>query len=118
MSLEESRDASCDDVLSEVWLFLDDECDENRRAAVQQHLDDCGECLEHFGIEEQIKALLHRKCQSEHAPTELRERLRSSLRDAVLSQAQVTVEHGPEGTSVEVRTWERSRKRPWDIPSD
>lgn len=101
---DEPDEASCAAVLSEVWLFLDDECDEQRRAAVQRHLDDCGDCLEHYGIEEQIKALLHRKCQGEHAPTELRERLRTSIRQTVLRQAEVTVENGPEGTSVEVRT--------------
>ncbi len=118
MSAHESHETSCEDVLSEVWLFLDNECDGERRAAVQRHLDDCGSCLEHYGIEEHIKALLHRKCQGDHAPSELRERLRSSIRDAVLRQAQVTVEDGPGGTSVEVRTWESSATRSWDAAGD
>ncbi|GAA2790659.1 mycothiol system anti-sigma-R factor [Saccharopolyspora taberi] len=104
MSHGEREHASCDDVLAEVWLFLDNECDRERRAALQKHLDDCGSCLEHYGIEEHIKALLHRKCGGEHAPAELKERLRASIRDTVLRQAEVTVEHGPDGTSVEVRT--------------
>ncbi|MGW1681027.1 mycothiol system anti-sigma-R factor [Saccharopolyspora sp. NPDC002376] len=104
MNCGESDEASCEDVLAEVWLFLDNECDQQRRAAVQEHLDGCGSCLEHFGIEEHIKALLHRKCSGEHAPTELKERLRSSIREAVLSKAEVTIERGPDGTTVEVRT--------------
>ncbi|MBE9375838.1 mycothiol system anti-sigma-R factor [Saccharopolyspora sp. HNM0983] len=95
---------SCEEVLAEVWLFLDNECDQQRRALVQEHLDGCGSCLEQFGIEEHIKALLHRKCSGEHAPVELRDRLRASIRDAMLQRAEVTVESGPEGTSVEVRT--------------
>lgn len=99
----EQDDTSCADVLAEVWLFLDNECDHERREMLQQHLDDCGSCLEHYGIEEHLKELLHRKCGGEHAPTELRERLRASIRDTVLRQADVTVEHGPEGTSVEIR---------------
>lgn len=99
----EDHDASCADVLAEVWLFLDNECDRQRREMLQQHLDECGSCLERYGIEEHLKALLHRKCGGEHAPTELRDRLRASIRDTVLRQADVTVEHGPEGTSVEVR---------------
>ncbi|GAA4620012.1 mycothiol system anti-sigma-R factor [Saccharopolyspora hordei] len=106
---EHHHEDSCEDVLAEVWLFLDNECDPERRAAVQQHLDGCGSCLEHFGIEEQIKALLHRKC-TEHAPQELKERLRASIRDAVLRKADVTVERGPDGTSVEVRT----KQPPWE----
>lgn len=104
MSCGEPDDAMCADVLAEVWLFLDNECDIERREMLQHHLDDCGSCLEHYGIEEHLKELLHRKCGGEHAPQELRERLRSSIRDTVLRQADVTVEHGPEGTSVEVRT--------------
>jgi mycothiol system anti-sigma-R factor len=96
-------EASCEDALAEVWLFLDNECDQQRRAAVQKHLNGCGSCLEHFGIEEQIKALLHRKCSGEHAPTELRDRLRASIREAVLRKADVTIECGPEGPSVEIR---------------
>lgn len=95
--------ASCDDVLAEVWLFLDNECDPERRAALRRHLDECGSCLEHYGIEEHLKELLHRKCGGEHAPEELRDRLRSSIRENVLRQADVTVEKGPDGTSVEIR---------------
>ncbi|CAM05599.1 mycothiol system anti-sigma-R factor [Saccharopolyspora erythraea NRRL 2338] len=104
MSSGEREHTSCDDVLAEVWLFLDNECDRERRAILQRHLDDCGSCLEHYGLEEHIKALLHRKCSGEHAPKELRDRLRASIRETVLRQAEVTVEYGPDGTSVEVRT--------------
>lgn len=103
MSCGDDPDANCEDVLAEVWLFLDNECDEARRETLRRHLDDCGTCLEHYGIEEHLKELLHRKCGGEHAPEELRDRLRSSIRDSVLRQADVTVERGPEGTSVEVR---------------
>ncbi len=94
---------SCEEVLAEVWLFLDNECDVERRQILKRHLDECGTCLEHYGIEEHLKELLQRKCGGEHAPAELRERLRSSIRETVLRQADVTVEYGPKGASVEVR---------------
>ncbi|MBA8825069.1 mycothiol system anti-sigma-R factor [Saccharopolyspora lacisalsi] len=100
----EDPDTTCEDVLAEVWLFLDNECDQSRREILRRHLDECGSCLEHYGIEEHLKELLHRKCGGEHAPEDLRDRLRTSIRDSVLRQADVTVEHGPEGKSVEVRT--------------
>lgn len=87
----EHDDASCEDVLSEVWLFLDNECDPQRRAAVQRHLDGCGSCLERYGIEEHLKALLHRKCGGEHAPEQLREKLRESIRRAVLENTDLPV---------------------------
>jgi mycothiol system anti-sigma-R factor len=103
MSCGEPHETSCEDVLAELWLFLDNECDRERRRTLQQHLGECGNCLERYGIEEHLKELLHRKCGGEHAPSELRDRLRASIRETVLRQADVTVEHGPEGTSVEVR---------------
>lgn len=92
----------CGEVLAEVWLFLDQECDPDRRRALQRHLDECAPCLAEYGIDEQLKALLARKCGGEAAPEGLRDRLRAQIRSAVLEQAQVTVESGPEGTSVSV----------------
>lgn len=92
----------CGDVLAEVWLFLDQECDPTRRRVLQQHLDECAPCLAEYGIDEKLKALLARKCGGESAPAHLRERLRSQIRSVVLEQARVTVESGPEGTSVSV----------------
>ncbi|MCX2732173.1 mycothiol system anti-sigma-R factor [Saccharopolyspora sp. NFXS83] len=108
MTCDGHDEASCEDVLAEVWLFLDNECNQVRREALQEHLDECGSCLEHYGIEEHLKELLHRKCGGEHAPSDLKERLRTSIRDTVLRQADVTVERGPEGTSVEVRAKKRT----------
>ncbi|MFP5070800.1 mycothiol system anti-sigma-R factor [Pseudonocardia nantongensis] len=95
-------DTGCSEVLAEVWMFLDQECDPQRRRVLQQHLDDCAPCLAEYGIDEKLKALLARKCGGEAAPASLKDRLRSQIRSAVLEQAQVTVESGPEGTSVSV----------------
>ena len=106
MSCGNHHDTDCSEVLAEVWLFLDDECDERRRALLAQHLDECSPCLAQYGLDEKLKKLLATKCGNEHAPPELKDRLRSKLRTAVLEQATVTVESGPEGstTTVEVRS--------------
>ena len=93
----------CDEVLAEVWLFLDHECDQSRRELLRQHLDECHPCLAAYGIEEKLKELLARKCGGEQAPNGLRARLRDQIRTAVLEHSEVTVERGPGGTSVEVR---------------
>ncbi|WP_374203777.1 mycothiol system anti-sigma-R factor [Pseudonocardia sp. ICBG601] len=58
----------CSEVLAEVWLFLDHECDQERRRLLQQHLDECGPCLAEYGIDEKLKALLARKRGGEAAP--------------------------------------------------
>jgi mycothiol system anti-sigma-R factor len=101
-------DAECREVLAEVWLFLDNECNQERRALLKRHLDECGSCLEEFGLEEHLKALLARKCGGDHAPDAFKQRLRQSIREIVLRQAvlgaEVTVEQDDNGTVVEVRT--------------
>ncbi len=76
----------CSAVLADVWVFLDHECDEASRARLQQHLDECGPCLTAFGIEEQIKSLLGRKCGGEQAPSGLRDRLSKRIRQVVCEQ--------------------------------
>ncbi|AUS79430.1 mycothiol system anti-sigma-R factor [Actinoalloteichus sp. AHMU CJ021] len=93
----------CHEVLGELWLYLDHECDEKRREVLQRHLDECGRCLEHFGIEEHLKELLARKCGNEQASADFKERLRASIRETVLAQAEVTVEPAAGGArTVEV----------------
>ncbi len=63
-----SHETNCSEVLAEVWLFLDQECDQTRRALLAKHLDECEPCLAEYGIDEKLKALLASKCGGEHAP--------------------------------------------------
>jgi len=94
------HDTDCAEVLAEVWLFLDHECDESRRALLAQHLDECGPCLAEYGLDEKLKKLLATKCGGDKAPPGLKDRLRRQIRVAVLEQAQVTVESAPDGTTM------------------
>ena len=75
----EEHEADCSEVLEEVYLYLDLECSEDRRALIQKHLDECSGCLREYGIEHEVKALVARCCGAETAPVELRERLRLKL---------------------------------------
>ena len=75
----DEHDADCGIVISEVYLYLDLECSEERRALIKKHLDDCSGCLGEYGIEHEVKALVARCCGDETAPKELRERLRMKL---------------------------------------
>jgi mycothiol system anti-sigma-R factor len=110
MSCGNHHETDCSEVLAEVWLFLDHECDEARRRLLAQHLDECQPCLSEYGLDEKLKRLLAAKCGGEHAPTELKDRLRQQIRVTVLEQAEVTVEQGPEGTTVEVRSTRLQRR--------
>ena len=76
---DEAQKADCSVVISEVYLYLDLECSDDRRQLIQHHLDDCSDCLREYGIEHEVKALVSRSCGDEKAPRELRERLRIKL---------------------------------------
>jgi len=104
MSCGNHHETDCSEVLAEVLLFLDHECDEARRRLLAKHLDECEPCLSEYGIDEKLKRLLAAKCGGEHAPPGLKDRLRQQIRVAVLEQADVTVEQTPQGTTVEVRS--------------
>ena len=76
---KDEKKADCAQVLSEVYLYLDLECSEDRRTLIRHHLDECTDCLHEYGIEHEVKALVARCCGDETAPKELRERLRLKL---------------------------------------
>jgi len=79
--IDDEKKANCAEVLSEVYLYLDLECSEDRRSLIRQHLDECTDCLHEYGIEHEVKALVARCCGDEVAPVELRERVRVKLRE-------------------------------------
>ena len=89
MSCGEHHETDCRDVLDEVYLYLDLECSEDRRALIRTHLDECNPCLRQYGIEQEVKALVARCCGAERAPVELRDRLRLKL-----TELTVDVERG------------------------
>ena len=76
---DEDHKTDCNVVISEVYLYLDLECSDDRRNLIQKHLDDCSDCLREYGIEHEVKALVARCCGDETAPQELRDRLRLRL---------------------------------------
>ncbi|KAA9162355.1 mycothiol system anti-sigma-R factor [Amycolatopsis acidicola] len=82
----------CEEALAEIYLLLDRECSPERDAELRRHIDDCPPCLEEYGIDEQLKQLLARKCGGEHAPAELKHKLRASIRQTVERRGGVTVE--------------------------
>ena len=74
----------CRDVLTEVYLYLDLECSNERRELIQKHLDECRPCLREYGIEQEVKALVARCCGQEKAPADLVARLRAKLSELVV----------------------------------
>jgi mycothiol system anti-sigma-R factor len=96
---------SCDDVLSHVFEFLDHETDDERRAVIAEHLEDCSPCLRQFGIEQEFKALVRRRCGGDPPPVGLRDRIKVQLTN-------VSFEEDGTQVSVERVSMERSGERP------
>ena len=79
-----AHDDACREVLTEVYLYLDLECSDQRREMIKQHLEECRPCLREYGIEQEVKALVGRCCGQERAPAELLARLRAKLTELVV----------------------------------
>lgn len=79
MSCGNHHDKDCAEVLERMFFFIDNEMEQADWREIQQHLDECGPCLEKYDLERTVKALVARSC-SEHAPEQLRERVLLRIR--------------------------------------
>ena len=87
MGAEHDHPASCDDVLSHVFEFLDHETTDERRGLIAEHLDECSPCLRQYGIEQEVKALVARCCGGEVAPDGLRARVLLRIKQVTVTNA-------------------------------
>lgn len=76
---DEAHDQHCAEILQRMFFFIDNELEQADCRQIQQHLDDCGPCLEKYNLERTVKALVQRSC-AEHAPDALRERVLLRIR--------------------------------------
>ncbi|HSV64540.1 MAG TPA: mycothiol system anti-sigma-R factor [Mycobacteriales bacterium] len=90
MSCGRPHKTSCSEVIAEVFLFLDEECNERRRRLIHEHLEECAPCLRMYGIEEEVKALVHRCCGGDQAPASLKDRIRLRLSEATATEVTIT----------------------------
>jgi mycothiol system anti-sigma-R factor len=84
----------CDDVLKDIYLYLDDESDENLKNRIRQHLDGCAPCLKQYGLEQDVRALVARCCGGDQAPPTLHERIRLRITEITIESAHL--EYRPE----------------------
>ena len=78
----------CNEVLRDVYLYLDDETDDPRlRNRIRQHLDDCEPCLRQFGVEQDLRSLIARCCGGDTAPPSLHERVRVRITQVTIETA-------------------------------
>jgi mycothiol system anti-sigma-R factor len=81
MSCGNPHETSCTEVLDQVYSYLDGELDELDCAKIRQHLDECGPCLQEYGLDEAVKKLVHKKCGCDAAPAALRDKILVRIRE-------------------------------------
>ncbi|MFT4082650.1 MAG: mycothiol system anti-sigma-R factor [Nocardioides sp.] len=71
---DEVTPAECADFLEQIVYLIDNELDDDDRAAVRKHLDTCNPCLAKYDLQRTVKEVVARSC-SESAPGDLRAKI-------------------------------------------
>ncbi len=71
---------NCEQVVQQLWPYLDGELDAGASDDLSRHLAECRRCFSRVEFERQLGAMVRRSCNCEQAPPELQERLRELLR--------------------------------------
>jgi len=70
--------SDCKDALHQLYDFLDGELTDNKRAAIQHHLDTCQPCAEPYDFEAELRIVIRKKC-AETVPDSLMAKVRKAL---------------------------------------
>lgn len=60
-------DSRCKKLVGQLYQLLDGEVTEEQVAFFQEHLEECGSCLERLGVEIHFNMLLKARCKAEEA---------------------------------------------------
>ena len=69
----------CEEILREIYPYLDASLSEASRAEIQQHLDDCLDCLHVYDFHAELRQVIARKCREQTVPPGLLMRVRDCL---------------------------------------
>jgi anti-sigma factor (TIGR02949 family) len=76
----------CEQVVKQLWDYLDGELTDDKMSEVRAHLKACRGCFPHFDFEREFLEAIA-KCKGEQAaPEELRRRVLAKLRKAGLAE--------------------------------
>ncbi|MHB1518135.1 MAG: mycothiol system anti-sigma-R factor [Acidimicrobiales bacterium] len=71
---------SCDETIERLYIYLDGELTDERRAEIAQHLDMCGPCVGAYGFEAELRRVIANRCR-DRVPEALIARVASALHD-------------------------------------
>jgi anti-sigma factor (TIGR02949 family) len=72
----------CSEVLNLLERYLDQEVPQDARAPIEQHLDECRDCLDRKEFRARLQAIVRSKCRRQELPAGLEARIRSALGSA------------------------------------
>jgi anti-sigma factor (TIGR02949 family) len=75
MSCGDNHEVDCSEILGHLYEYIDNELADADCASIRTHLDECSPCLDKYGLEQQVKELVHRCCGRDEVPTELRSKV-------------------------------------------
>ncbi len=78
---DKSEGTNCEEVLDELYTFLDGELTDDKRATIGRHLDDCSPCLETVDFYAELRIVVSQRCRDQ-VPEALRQRVLDALRQA------------------------------------
>lgn len=79
MSCGNPHETDCSDVLDRVYAYLDGELDDDWCGDIRRHLDECGPCLQEYGLDKVVKQLVAKSCGCDPVPDDLRSRVMSRI---------------------------------------
>ena len=94
MSCGKPHETPCEEVLEQVWLYLDGELKDPDLGLIRAHLDECAGCLRKYGLDQVVKALVARSCGGDVAPEHLRAKVVATLHSVSIKTSHV--EYRPE----------------------
>jgi mycothiol system anti-sigma-R factor len=69
----------CEEILRDLYPYLDGELSESARAEIQGHLDDCLDCLHVYDFQAELRLVIAKKCKEQTVPPGLLARVRECL---------------------------------------
>lgn len=73
-----ARELGCEEVIEQLFAFLDQRLDESRAADIHRHLERCRECFSRAEFERELRARIT-EAATEKAPERLQQRIKSIL---------------------------------------
>jgi len=89
MSCGKPHETPCSEVLEQVYGYLDGEIGADDCDKIRHHLDECSPCLQQYGLDKAVKALVARSCGCDLAPDDLRMKVLARIREVRVEISQL-----------------------------